>query len=238
MDNIKSSKKLKCEQLFMFEEKSTEKELINEKFLEEIFLSKINPNKAYQLYNDEFKTSYNYGSFLTMIKRIYHVAWDKDKKKYYSLDYVKDTVNSNNHENKNYNHIIDLLHGDEIKTKDSVNLKSEDRADLNTCTKADHADLDTILNYLQTLNKEIGLLRTKLNKIENYFKDNSPQKRKELTEEFINIFSSNSKRVSVNINEEIKNRIIKKMDVQKQIKNNQSAAINTALLITLFNDDQ
>lgn len=212
-------------------------EVLKLSFLGEKFLDKLNPNKVSKLFNNKFKTIYTYGSFQTMIRKEYHVAWDTKEKKYFSTDHVNGIIHLENQNfNKNYIHMINLLHADEIKARNSVNLTTEEKEYSKRKDETVQTDLDTILNHLQTLNKEIGFLRAKLNKIENYFKDNSPQKRKELTEEFVKIFSSNSKRESVNINAEIKRRIISKMAEQKNISNNQSASINTALLIALFND--
>ncbi|MCT4606822.1 MAG: hypothetical protein N4A64_12105 [Marinisporobacter sp.] len=122
-------------------------------------------------------------------------------------------------------------HSTELKD----NKKENDNTSKNPSTDSNNSS--QILNYLQTIDKNLHCINTRLTRIENYIEKNSPQAKKDFSEAFIEIFASSKERESVNINSKLKKRIIEKMAKSKNITHNQSLAINTALLIALYGDE-
>ncbi|WP_053956033.1 hypothetical protein [Inediibacterium massiliense] len=126
-----------------------------------------------------------------------------------------------------------------FKNHHSIELKDNKKENNDTSqnTSTDSNNSSQILNYLQTIDKNLHCINTRLTQIENYIEKNSPQAKTDFSEAFIEIFASNKERESVNINSKLKKRIIEKMAKSRNITHNQSLAINTALLIALYGDE-
>ncbi|MTI47598.1 MAG: hypothetical protein FH761_07135 [Firmicutes bacterium] len=137
-----------------------------------------------------------------------------------------------------------------IKEDSNFNSKSNisdeqnfDVVDLPTFDSGEYSDFQNLLlNSLDTLNNNIKRIETRLKKVENFMsalKTNNPyNKIREMTDDFISIYASEKDKKSVNINTEIRDRVLKQISQSYGIKNNASLAINTALLISLYNENK
>jgi len=209
--------------------------------LKEVINKNINPSTAVKLFLGKLNKKYSYTTIRNKAIQYNSMYWDTKSKKYIK---GKDPNNLDGQLKYDFlnNRIIEVnaseetLNNTTAVTKDDKNNLSSSKQSNHTSRNHD-ANLNQILNYLETLNKNICSLNSRLNKIENYIQKNSPQKKKESTQNFIDIYSSNRKRESVNINSDLKSKIIKKMEKDKEIFGNQSLAINTALLIALYNEE-
>lgn len=98
--------------------------------------------------------------------------------------------------------------------------------------------LEGILNYLETIYKNVNDLNRKIKEIQKSLdlikKDNPYKKLDILSNELITIYASEKRKKSVNINSKILDKTLEVMKDKLNIKNNKSLAINTALLIALY----
>lgn len=81
------------------------------------------------------------------------------------------------------------------------------------------------------MNKKVKDLQKSIDSIK---KDNPYDKLYILINELINIYASEKRKKSVNINSKILDKTLKLMKKKFNIRNNKSLAINTALLIALY----
>jgi len=176
----------------------------------------INPNKINKIFEEEFGKGIPYGTVLNKVKILFSKQWNSKAKSYVIISEDNPQCSMMEGDAYNYNNIN--------KTNDITNSEG-------------FKNMDTdILSYLKSIDKNIALLNTRLTKLEGYIEKNSPQAKKDLVNSFIDIYSSSKDRDSVNINSELKKRDIEKMAQNKNIHGNHSHAINTALLIALFED--
>ncbi|QZY53897.1 hypothetical protein [Crassaminicella profunda] len=187
--------------------------------LKELVQNNTNPREISRILADEYNEHYCYQTITRKIKKLYNKYWDTQAKP------------------KKYKPILDgpiqysFFEGDAHNSKNFTTKSDEPEQ-----TPSDKTD-STILDYLKSIDKKLSYLDTRLTRIENFIEKNSSQAKKDLTNSFIEIYSCNRKRESVNINAKIKKRIIEKMAQTKNITHNQSLAINTALLIALYEEE-
>lgn len=194
-------------------------DVINE--LKKLVDNNINPNKIIKELEEKFGEKFSYQTIKKKIEKLFNKYWDKKEKKYKIILQPQSQIsffekNSNDAGNS---------HASSNTNKQTI---------IKNITKSTSL---TVLDYLREIDKKLDYLNSRLTKIENYIEKNSPQAKKELVESFIDIYSSNKDRETVNINSELKKRIIEKMGQKRNIHGNQSHAINTALLIALYNDE-
>lgn len=225
------------------------KELLQNYFKNVSLDKEGNANKITQKINKDQMEKISYTAIVTYILQNYNKVWDKKQHKWIDKSEDnkgapdaknKDTSNNNNKENGS-----DTQSG--TKTFEDLILAS-DINNLNDVNKA-------VYNYTSTVNKNVKYVKSELNEIKNKSLPNLNSKIDEikkwlednlelLTNEyiiysenistFIQIYACDKNRKSVYINQEILNKLNKKMKDEYNIINNDSKAIDTAMLIALF----
>ena len=172
-----------------------------------------------------------------IIKRKFQKAWDKELKQWVNLqESLKDS------ESNLQISIDDLFQftskGEENKSlsikKESLSGYSEDRqiSSGTSISNINFEDLiDAILHKTYRLEKGIEDIKKALNRIES---DNPKEKLINLSSDFVKIFASEKSKASVSINSELKEKIKKFIEESYGIKDNDSLAINIALLLALY----
>jgi len=97
---------------------------------------------------------------------------------------------------------------------------------------------DYLMKTLENINLQLSELSNRLEKVElliNEIKlDNPYGKNLSLSKDFLNIYLSKKKKKAITINKEIIHRVIKHMEEHHNIAENESMAIDAALLLSLY----
>ncbi|WP_053957614.1 hypothetical protein [Inediibacterium massiliense] len=194
----------------------------------------LTTNRIKIMFNKEFDKNYARQTIVNKIREVCKKKCNTPRKEDMGID--------KNTDYKNHNSILDgqvkMIFDENNNGYLSDPLK--DTSQKSTKKKASmKSNTDHIMNYLLTLDKNIKPLDSKMNKIVNFInkfeEENSPEKLKQFSDVFIRIYAGTRNKDSVNINAEIKQRVMKEMEKIYKIRKNQSLAINTALLVALYN---
>ncbi|QZY56489.1 hypothetical protein [Crassaminicella profunda] len=193
------------------------------------------PNKIKSMINKEFDKNYAYNTILNKIREVCKKEWKKDQRVYESIE-TEEGYDGFKSEDTPAQFQLDF-------DNDPSKLIPSKKKPHKKTTKKKHVLDENIVNYfynyMTNLNKNIKALDSKMNKIVNFInkfeEENSPEKLKQFSDDFIRIYAGARNKDSVNINAEIKQRVIKEMEKIYKIRKNQSLAINTALLVALYN---
>ncbi|MTI71431.1 MAG: hypothetical protein FH751_14390 [Firmicutes bacterium] len=199
-------------------------------FLKEMVNAKNNPNWISSKYEEKFGKSIAYRTIINKIEEYCNMSWGPKSRAYSAIEKFEDT-------SSNINGVQTTMF-ESIPNSDAIpNNTPKDNPDKKHKNNP-ISEESTVINYLKSIEKEITNMNSRLSKIESYIEKNSPKKKKELVDSFIDIYSSNNNRVSVNINSKLKEKIISHINTGKKKNINQSHAINTALLKALYSDEQ
>jgi uncharacterized protein YneF (UPF0154 family) len=192
-------------------------------------------NRIRTVFNKEFNKNYAHQTIVNKIREVCKKEGKKDNRVYESTeieeqtDYVEEVLSSDQYKVDFDNDPSKLILSNEKNRKKTTRKKQV----------LDESIVNYFYNYMTNLNKNIKALDSKMNKIVNFInkfeEENSPEKFKQFSDDFIRIYAGARNKDSVNINAEIKQRVIKEMKKIYKIRKNQSLAINTALLVALYN---
>jgi|GEM_PF-3872967 len=191
------------------------------KFINNAIMENKNPNKI----RDELKNKFNKDITYYLIKQFILRELKKEWKEKAWKDVVEQKGPSE---------------GDSLKTNNETSTNND--YSLPSMSNEENLDISLESNHLQTIlkvlyhienqNKEIIKSIASLNqKLDSHLNNH-----KEQIDNFIQIYSSETIKTTLNLNKKIKDEIDKLIGNQYKIKKNDSKLINTALLIALFNE--
>lgn len=170
-----------------------------------------------------------------IVKRNFQKVWDKELKLWVELRIDPKGFTSNSQ--IGIDDIFQFTSSPEKKDNNMLLIKSEPSSghsketQVNSNPKLEDL-INTILQKTYRLEKGVEDIKKALSRIE---VDNPKEKLINLNNDFVKIFASEKSKASVSINSELKEKTKKFIEEAYGIKDNDSLAINIALLLALYN---
>ncbi|KNY24781.1 hypothetical protein [Pseudobacteroides cellulosolvens] len=203
--------------------------------IEKMINQNFNLNKITNVLKKDRNISLSNTTVGGIVKRNFQKVWDKELKLWVELRIDPKGFTSNSQ--IGIDDIFQFTSSPEKKDNNMLLIKSEPSSghsketQVNSNPKLEDL-INTILQKTYRLEKGVEDIKKALSRIE---VDNPKEKLINLNNDFVKIFASEKSKASVSINSELKEKTKKFIEEAYGIKDNDSLAINIALLLALYN---
>lgn len=244
-------------------EQKNKLEFLKKSNLKDLIEENLNPNQLIKELDPEKKLKLNYYSLRIYIEENFKKAWDKKSKRWINYVSQKNKHISNKYSPGQLNN-LDIIDEQLKNSAGASNVESLDTSNINTLeetqptiyktkpefspesrheeTTKNNISCEDVHSRLNILAEKISMLECLYNETKNIIKAMDKKNKQDSAsinnlieiDEVIKLYTSSKNKKSININLELKDKVIEFIYEKYKFKDNESLAINIALLLALY----